>query len=377
MDPYIISFDYEKAFDSVTWPSIRKALEFFGFGPYFRDVIEMILCEPETCTLNAGYTSSYFKPRNGVRQGCCASPLLFIITAELLALMVRNNNNIRGIYIGNTEQKISQFADDAICFVDSRSSAEETVCTFATFTRFSGLKINMNKSKVLSLSKQGPSTSKVAGLEVVPKTSILGVWFARCRSLEEHYLWNFSTQLQKMRNTCKSWSNRTLSLKGKVTVFNTLVISLFQYTTANTVTPGRVVQEVKDLARTFVWSSKQSKVAYDTIIQSIKDGGLRLADLETRIKASLLAWVRRILLNTECSAAETLRTCTNENNLTLILGTKRHFHQNIKKRSSFYGEMLRIWKNSTTLPQEMRRKSEENLFGLTVASRHPETHLLD
>lgn len=39
----------------------------------------------------------------------------------------------------------------------------------------------------------------------------------------------------KMRSTCSAWANRTLSLKGRVTVFYSLIYSL-QYVHNNTVT---------------------------------------------------------------------------------------------------------------------------------------------
>lgn len=225
-DPYILSFDYEKAFDSVQWSIIRKALEIFGFGQSFRNLIGMILKDPETCIINAGYTSEYFRPTNGVRQGCCPSPLLFIIVAELLAIMIRKANNIRGITLGNTEYRISQFADDATCFVNSRTSAERVVKIMDNFAQFSGLRLNMQKSKVMSLSKASPPPSEVAGLQVTQRLHILGIWFSKTRNTEEHYLWNFQPNLQKMNNICTSWANRSLSLKGKITVFNSLVISL-------------------------------------------------------------------------------------------------------------------------------------------------------
>lgn len=141
-----------------------------------------------------------------------------------------------------------------------------------------------------------------------------------------------------------------MSLKGKTTVFNSLIISLLQYVTANTTTPKRVIQEVKEMARGFLWSGKQSKVAYDTVIQLIRDGGLRLADLECRIKASLLSWVRRTLLSPESSAAETLRLCTQEKDLNLILGAKRHYPKEIIQQSPFYGDMLRVWEELHNFP---------------------------
>lgn len=87
-----------------------------------------------------------------------------------------------------------------------------------------------------------------------------------------------------MNACCKSWSNRALSLKGKVTVYNTLILSLLQCIVANSVTPLKVLVEVKKIACSFLWSGKTSRIAYSTVIQSIRDGGLRVMDLETRCK---------------------------------------------------------------------------------------------
>lgn len=96
----------------------------------------MLFNRVETCVLNAGFSSSYFHPANGVRQGCCASPLLFVIAVELLAVMIRNNQSIQGIVVCNTEFKISQFADDTTCFVANRNSLTAVLNSIELFLHF-------------------------------------------------------------------------------------------------------------------------------------------------------------------------------------------------------------------------------------------------
>lgn len=186
------------------------------------------------------------------------------------------------------------------------------------------------------------------------------MWFSRDRNPDEHFQWNFQPKIQKMNKICTSWENRSLSLKGKVVVFNSLVTSLIQYISANSIMPEKVVQDIRNMARSFVWSNKNSKVAYNIIIQSIRDGGLRLADLQTRIKTNLLSWIKRILLNTNSSAAEMLRTCTGEKDLALILGVKRQFPADLHVRSPLYAEMLNTWKEFHNFPptseDEIRRE---------------------
>ena len=57
--------------------------------------------------------TNYFKVSRGVRQGCPLSPLLFILSVELLAQKIRQNPRIKGVGLPNAEEvKLSQFADD-------------------------------------------------------------------------------------------------------------------------------------------------------------------------------------------------------------------------------------------------------------------------
>lgn len=359
-EPFILALDYEKAFDSISWQTIFKALEFFGFGDEFLKSIRTLFNGPQSCVINAGFTSPYFLPTNGVRQGCCASPLLFVVAVELMATMVRQNTNIRGINIWETEHKISQFADGTTCFVGSRDSGKAAIQTIQLFSRFSGLRLNKNKSMALPIGSHDSTSDSFCGLKCVQKVNILGIWVSNKRSLDDHYRWNFAPALQKIQACCDSWANRSLSLKGKVTVYNSLMISLLQYLVANTVTPPRVFREVKKMACAFLWSQKKNKVVYGLVIQAIADGGLRLMDLQSRTEASMLSCIRRILANPRETSAEYLREILHEQDLKLILASKRSFSGTIRLRSPFYSEVLHTWEKFHNVPpqdeQEIRRE---------------------
>lgn len=104
---FLLALDYRKAFDSLRWSFILKALRFFGFGEAFCDSIQMLFTDLEMYVFNSGYTTPYFSLSNGVRQGYCVSPLLFVILVEIMALMVRHNTAIEGVVINQTDYKIS------------------------------------------------------------------------------------------------------------------------------------------------------------------------------------------------------------------------------------------------------------------------------
>ena len=70
----------------------------------------------------------FFYVKRGCRQRNPISPYIFILFAEILGKMIRNNNDIRGIIIDNKEYKISQYADDTQLFLNgSENSLRETL----------------------------------------------------------------------------------------------------------------------------------------------------------------------------------------------------------------------------------------------------------
>lgn len=96
-----------------------------------------------------------------------------------MALMVRNNRDIKGVTIGNTEFKISQFANDATCFLQDAQWASEVMKTLEIFKKFLALHINIEKSMALPVGKPQENPPSVGGLKTVRRTKILGIWFSK------------------------------------------------------------------------------------------------------------------------------------------------------------------------------------------------------
>jgi hypothetical protein len=54
----------------------------------------------------------------GCGQGDPISPYLFLLCAEIMGLMIRNNSLIKGITIKQKEYKLLQYADDTVLFLN-------------------------------------------------------------------------------------------------------------------------------------------------------------------------------------------------------------------------------------------------------------------
>ena len=55
--------------------------------------------------------------KSGTRKGCPLSPYLFNIVLEVLARVIRQQKEIKGIQIGKEEVNLSLFSDDMIVYM--------------------------------------------------------------------------------------------------------------------------------------------------------------------------------------------------------------------------------------------------------------------
>lgn len=146
----LVLIDFEKAFDSMSWSFIYKVLSYFGFGEYIIQWIKILNTNFRACILQIGFLSEQFDIQRGCRQGDPVAPYLFIICAEILSILIKQNNDIKGIFVHNKEHIISQYADDTLLAFDgSPKSLFEALETIDFYSSFSGLKINTSKTKIV------------------------------------------------------------------------------------------------------------------------------------------------------------------------------------------------------------------------------------
>ena len=91
--------DIEKAFDSMDHSFLMEALKAFGFGETFMKWISIILKNQESCVMNGGLSTGYFKLLRGARQGDPISAYLFVIVLEIVFIMIREYTTIKGFSV--------------------------------------------------------------------------------------------------------------------------------------------------------------------------------------------------------------------------------------------------------------------------------------
>jgi hypothetical protein len=123
-----------------------KVLERSGIqGPYL-NMIKAIYSKSVANIIVNSENLEAIPLKSGTKQGCPLSPYLFNIVLEVLARVIRQQKEIKGIQIGKEEFKILLFADDMIVYInDPKNSTRELLSLINSFNEVAGYKINSNK----------------------------------------------------------------------------------------------------------------------------------------------------------------------------------------------------------------------------------------
>jgi hypothetical protein len=113
----IISIDAEKAFNKIQHHFMIKAVKKLGREGMYLNIVKAIYDKPTPNIIINGEKLKPFPLKSGTRQGCPLSLLLFNTVLEFLARTIRQEEEIKGIQIGNETVKIPLFADNIILYL--------------------------------------------------------------------------------------------------------------------------------------------------------------------------------------------------------------------------------------------------------------------
>jgi hypothetical protein len=296
----LINIDFEKAFDTISWDFLTKALEKLNYPKRFIFWIQSLYKNIETCVMNNGHTTKFFKPERGVRQGCPISPYLFIISAEIMNRWLKTKLG----HIGITDNKgtnyfITQFADDTSFSIKNTKGAMHDLFTnLKDYGNISGLKLNINKTEIMII---GDSTDQDIPnryrKHIKNEVKYLGCKIKH--SYKDTTETNIKEAQSKIENLINKWSHRKISLSGKIAIIKSILIPQLTYILTNMKSPDKITtQEINKKLYEFLYSGGTEKVKRTILIGEYKTGGYKMTDLDSYIKAIKITWITR-LCNTE------------------------------------------------------------------------------
>jgi len=292
----LFMIDFTKAFDSIDWKFMFKALEFFNFGDSFKRWIHTLYHMPVGKVKNNGYISNEFQMSRGIRQGCPVSALLFILCIEILGLRIRQSKDLKGFDLGFPDKLIKtvQYADDCILALNDKSELCTALAILKRFGDVSNLYLNLSKCEGLWIGRDKFKQigCSLFGVKWPQQVRCLGIFVGHSEHL--NIIKNWRDKIDKTNSILHKWKTRNLSLFGKVQVIKSLAISQFVLPATLLLIPPDILKDIETLLYRFLWGGKD-KVSRIKVVQSLNQGGLNMTDVRALFKSFKAAWIPKLL----------------------------------------------------------------------------------
>lgn len=228
-----------------------------------------------------GFSTYSISQQRGLRQGDPLSPLLFNLALEPLLLSILQDARIKGFqfhginFDGHSIERsptieLLAYADDVCLLLKDPHDFTLVHDHMQKYTMVSNAKFNVDKTKAFSLNgKRDPSwtslltSNNISIYHYLGSTSpfrYLGFYLpystAQRRTLEDQLLLTVKTQSQ-------IYSQRQLSIMGRVTVMNILILSKIWYTLRLLKPTQRFFQRLRSIIYQFVWQKKHPSLRKD------------------------------------------------------------------------------------------------------------------
>jgi hypothetical protein len=304
--------DQEKAYDRVHPLYLEKTMLALGFPRRLvKSLIQLFFNNLVQININGNFTNSISQQR-GLRQGDPLSPLLFNIALEPFLRSLQQDPYFIGYRFVNAATppicpppspiKCLAYADDVCVFLDSPSDFVRLHLHIQAYTSVSNAHFNDHKTEAFALNgKEQADWVALFTRHRIP------TYHHRHSHTAFRYL-GFSmsyTQAQRKQvcdrlldtvsHQVKMYSQRQLSIKGRVTIMNSLILAKVWYLLRILVVPQAFFQKLRRLICDFVGGKKTPRLSYLQMCQPIVNGGLGILDPQSHQKTMQLRWIRHIL----------------------------------------------------------------------------------
>ena len=297
----ILSCDFMKCFDRVEFDSFKTAMKYFGFSDTLIEWANIMYNQFGVKVQNNGHFSDIISVTRSVHQGGPASNCLLLCVAELLAIIIRSDVKVKGIFVKEILNLLNQYADDMdIALESDQQSFTRVLDLIGEFRQNTGFMLSYDKTSVYRLGAMRRSNATLYSASELSWTDTINVLGIDIVNDEQEMLKiNYTKIIDRATGILTAWQYRGLSLLGKVNIINTLVSSLFVYKMmVLPKIPQWVVKQMDQLFESFIWNGHRPKIALSILKTSKQQGGAGLCDLVKKDISLKCSWIQLLLTQT-------------------------------------------------------------------------------
>ena len=225
---YLCFVDFEKAFDSVHRETLWHLLKSYGIPTKLVNMVKAMYKNCRCAVIDETSHLEWFEVLSGVRQGCVMSGFLFLIVIDwVMRRTVENNRNGIRWKLTTTLDDLD-FADDLALLSSRWSQAQDKLNRLSQFGGKVGLKINIDKTKVLRYNPRrlDPLLIRERNVEDVESFVYLGAKVDKQGGAAGDIRARIGKARAAFNKLNKVWKSSLLSQETKITIFKTNVVAI-------------------------------------------------------------------------------------------------------------------------------------------------------
>ncbi|CAO0789273.1 unnamed protein product [Mucor circinelloides] len=312
-----LSLDQEKAYDRVNLHYLKNALVKYGFPTnIIRCLVNMMGQNQLRININGYFTDDVPKLR-GLKQGDPISSILYNLAIEPFLRSVITDPLYKGyqmryapdhpLYQAEAPEihqtKILCYADDAFAFIQDLPDLARLEYHLNVYCQATNAKINYNKVEAISLSGRNTWSywrARLTDMNITKFTTnvdtnpMIYLGFPLIQSYQQREVF-LGGLLNDLRTYVKIHSQRNLSVVGKATVLNSLILAKCWHVLRVTPFPQNSIRAIQSVCSQFLRKGIFPTIPWTTWIKPKLVGGLGVLDVAQQQSALYFRWLQPIL----------------------------------------------------------------------------------
>ncbi|KAI0089039.1 hypothetical protein BDY19DRAFT_889784, partial [Irpex rosettiformis] len=220
-------------------------------------------------------------------------------------------SSLRGYHIPGTIDRLitTLFADDAGVYLSYKDKYSDLTKILSTWCEASTAKFNLDKTEVIPIGEPSYRENVLTSRRINPEddetipndikiaqdgTAVryLGAWTGN--EINDETPWK--KVISEINRALKKWDKPGITIFGRRLVINMEVGGRIQYLAKVQGMPDNIKKEISHTIRQFMWPNQNiPMISIETLQRPKNEGGLALLDIDTRVDAITLTWLKQFL----------------------------------------------------------------------------------
>ena len=229
--PLVITFDSEKAFDSLHRPSLRDIMKAYGIPVKIIRIVQLLHQDSECTVLDGSQTFEWFKVETGVKQAFEMSGFLFFLANDwIMCETTQANTGIRWRFMDQLEDL--DFANDIALISTTQHQTQKKTDKLAETSQRIGLSISKTRTQVVRLNCKSTGPIKFQNGDTIKEMKDF-TYLGAVVSIEGGCDKDMDSRLSKAKTAFRKlqriWGSKQYNRRTKIRLFNTLVHPVLLY----------------------------------------------------------------------------------------------------------------------------------------------------